>query len=266
MDKNLHIVQILRLVRKIFKTTPLLTAELNNKNSNGEKSIEMDVKIENQVIEYIKLNKLPYKIFAEENGDVEVCEQPRYYVTFDPLDGSTNYSIGQNLLPYGFLMCIYSGLKPKLSDIVAAGAYEVTTNSVWIYENGKTYAENKNLININKHINADMHTPVYIDLYKKKSYDFYSKIAQKVYIRNTGSTIGNLNLTLSKASKMLAGSVVKPEEIGTVYALIKGAGGLVVTEKGQDLGDLDFSTGRTYDVIAGNPDVVRLILSLLNKN
>ena len=52
---------------------------------------------------------------------------------------------------------------------------------------------------------------------------------------------------------MLGGSIIKPEEVGALYALIKGAGGKVMTEKGLDFGGLKFDSTRTYDVIAAIP-------------
>jgi len=265
MDNEHHIIEIMRLVQKFLHETPFSNQKINSINSNGEQSMAMDIKIENHVIEYIKSNKLPYKVFAEEKGDIELNNSPKYYVTFDPLDGSTNYSVGQGLLPYGFLISIYNNLNPKIGDVVSAGAFEYTTGNMWIYDQGKTYSlHNSKIVNINEIIYPDTHTPVYIDLYRRKSYDLYSKIVEKVFIRNTGSTIGNLNLTLSKASTMLGGSVIKPEEIGSIYALIKGAGGKVINENGEDLGEISFNPDRTYDVIAGNTNVVNFVLGLLN--
>lgn len=264
MDHKFHIIQIIHLVKDLLDQTPHANQKIESINSNGEHSIAMDLKIENAVVEYIKTNELPYKIFAEEGGDIEVCTNPQFYITFDPLDGSTNYSFGKNLLPYGFLISIYNNLNPKISDVITAGAFEYTTKQMWIFNQGKTYSIPSNTeVSLDDVIHPDLHTPVYIDLYRKKSYDFYGKIAEKVFIRNTGSTIGNLNLTLSKASTMLAGSIIKPEEIGSLYALIKGAGGKVTDESGEDLGNISFSSNRSYDVIAGNPGIVDFTLQQL---
>lgn len=266
INHSKYISEILNLVQNILTVSPVKNTVIDKLNSNNEKSIEMDIYIENLVIDYIKSKHLPYQVFAEEGGHTRVSNNPRYYVTFDPLDGSTNYSVGKNFLPYGFLIAVYGNLEPKISDVICAGALEITNSLSWIYSEGKTLKlKDQTPTDITQKVIPDMHTPVYLDLYKKVNYDFYALFAQQVFIRNSGSSIGNLALTLEGVSTALGGSKVKPEEIGTIYALIKGAGGKIINQQGQDFGNITFSADNTYDILAGNPYVIDFLKRIIIK-
>ena len=94
---------------------------------------------------------------------------------------------------------------------------------------------------------------------------FMPYLLNKFFIRNSGSSIGNLALTLEGVSTALGGSKVKPEEIGTIYALIKGAGGKIINQQGQDFGNITFSADNTYDILAGNPYVIDFLKRIIIK-
>jgi fructose-1,6-bisphosphatase/inositol monophosphatase family enzyme len=268
-DHKKHILKILELVNDLLSTSALKNKKVDMVNSNGEKPMEIDLQVEDLVVEYIKSHHLPYKIFAEEGGFIDFTEDAEFLVAFDPLDGSTNYSVGKNLLPYGFLIAVYNNLEPKMSDVICAGALEFTDKLSWLYNGGETFK----IINgkpvpmdkIDQKIVPDLHTPVYLDLYKKVSYDFYASFVQKIFIRNTGSTIGNLALTLEGASTALGGSTIKAEEIGALYSLIKGAGGEIIDEQGNDFGEIPFSGSKFFEVLGGNPSVIDLMKSIIKE-
>jgi len=258
-----HIRQMLLLGKKIVKTSPLLADEVGTVNVKGDKTIGMDVKIERGLIDYVKQNKLPFNIFSEEIGTVKFHPNPEYLIAFDPLDGSTNYKLGKNLLPYGLLVACYKGLTPKLSDVVAAGAIEHTTNLGWIYDGRVTKTLDGKLVKLDKKWEINKSTPVYLDLYYKKAYAAFSPLPEKVHVRWMGSNIASLIYTLSQVSAVLGAYQMRPEEIGTMVSLIKGAGGVAVDHKGRDLGRQDFSTETTYQILAGNKSVVDFMVSQL---
>lgn len=88
-------------------------------------------------------------------------------------------------------------------------------------------------------------------------------LAQKLFIRNQGSTIGNLSYVLSNVAAGLGGVSMRAEEIGAVIALVKGARGLVFNHNGVDLGEESFDPERTYQVLAGSPNIVEFALGHL---
>ncbi len=255
-----HINQMLQLAKEAFDSNPYLTEETGAVNVKGDKSIKMDVKIEQVFIDYIKKNNLPVNIFSEEIGTLKFHSNPKFLVAFDPLDGSTNYKVGKNLLTYGTLIAYYKGVKPKLENILASGALEATRNLAWIYD-GKTTKDlmgNKVLLKNDWKISKS--TPVYLDLYYKEGYEKYSALPQKIFIRNTGSTIGNLSYLLSNVAAGLGGICMRAEEIGAVYSLIKGAGGIALNSKGEDLGKEFFDAEKTYPILAGCKNIMEFCL------
>ncbi len=258
-----HILQMLRLGQSTLKDNPQLTEETGVTNAKGDKSIAMDVKIEELFIDYIKKHNLPVNIFSEEVGTVKFHPNPTHLIAFDPLDGSTNYKIGNGLFPYGILIACYKGIEPKLGDAIAAGAIEQTHNLGWLYKDDKTTDLEGNIVHLKSDWKPHRSTPVYLDLYYEEGYKAYSPLAQRLFIRNQGSTIGNLSYVLSNVAAGLGGVCMRAEEIGAVVALIKGVGGLAVNHQGVALAEQPFNPQKTYQIIAGSPTIVEFALNYL---
>lgn len=265
MDKSLleHVKKMLNIGRKIVVDGPLLTNEIGTTNAKGDHTIEMDKAVEDSLISYIKSNDIPANIFSEEIGEVNYHPDPKYLIAFDPLDGSTNYKIGKNIYPYGLLISIYDGIKPKLSDVIAAGAIEYTQDLSWTFFENQTFDKNNQPIKIKNDWVLDRHTPIFLDLYYKNGYELYRPLAEKLFIRNIGSTIGNLSYLLSNISAGLGGVCMRPEEIGAIYSLIKGVGGISVDHNGNDIGSKTFSPNDAYQILAGSKNVIEFALKQL---
>lgn len=254
-----HVKAMLLSARKIFSSSPLLVKETGITNVKGDHSIEMDVKIEKAFIDYLKEQKLPVEIFSEEIGVVSICKNSKYLVVFDPLDGSTNYKVGLGFLPFGVMIAVYKGLTPKIKDIVAAGAIEQTRNLGWIFDGEITTDLDGRKISLKEDWKINRSTPFYLDLYYKEGYKAYSLLPEKIFVRNTGSSIGNLSYVLSNAASGLGHVRMRPEEVGTVYSLIKGAGGIAIDHEGKDLGEKFFDTNVLYQILAGSEKVVEFV-------
>lgn len=259
-----HIEAMLSLAKKIISSNPTLSEEVGTVNVKGDKTIKMDAKMEEALIKYIRDKDIPADIFSEEIGTLKFKGKAEYIIAFDPLDGSTNYKIGKNIYPYGLLIAIYDNLTPKLKDVIASGAIEYSRDLTWIYENGKTYDVKGNIVQLKNDWALDRHTPIYLDLYYREGYISYVPLAEKLFIRNMGSTIGNLSYVLENIASGLGGVCMRPEEIGAIVSLIKGAGGIAVDHRGNDLGDVDFATDKTYQIVAGSRAVIEFAFSNLS--
>lgn len=244
---------------------PALIEETGDVNAKGDRSIGMDVRIEGLLIEYIKNNNLPVTVFSEEQGLIRVHSNPEFMVAFDPLDGSTNYKIGKGLLPFGLMIAFYEGINPKLKDVIAAGAIEYTRNLAWFFDGETTVNQDGEVVVLSSDWPIQQSTPVYLDLYYKEGYNLYQPLAQQIFVRNTGSTIGNLSYVLSNVAAGLGGVCMRAEEIGAVYALIKGARGLTVDHDGEDLGERDFNSDSTYPILAGSKNIVEFCISKMTE-
>jgi len=258
-----HVKEMMRLGEKIIKSNPILSEETGKINEGGDRTIKMDQQIEEALINYVKSKKIPANIYSEEIGTVELHPNPKYLIVFDPLDGSTNYAIGKNLLPYGLLISVFNGISPKLGDVIAAGASEYTTNSKFIFNGRKTTTFDGKQISLNKNWKISSSTPIYLDLYYEKGYKTFVPIAQQLHIKWTGSNIGSLNYVMHQMAGLMGAVCMRPEEIGTMVGLITGAGGVAVDHKGNNLKNEKFSVNKTYQILAGNKKVVRSTLKLI---
>lgn len=257
---------MLLLGKKTLTQSPRLVEETGAVNVKGDRTIGMDVRIETTLVDYIKTHDIPADIFSEEIGTVSFHHAPQYTIAFDPLDGSTNYKIGKNIYPYGLLIAVYEGLEPTFRDIVASGAIEYTQNLGWLYRNGKTETLDGKQVVLKNDWNLDHHTPVYLDLYMKGGYDIYRPLADSLFIRNAGSTIGNLSYVLNGMAAAIGGVTFRPEEVGAVISLICGAGGVAVSHSGKNLLDEKYLTKSTYQLIAGSTYINDFIIEKLKSN
>ncbi|HBD02005.1 MAG: Inositol monophosphatase [Microgenomates group bacterium GW2011_GWC1_46_16] len=259
-----HLKRMFEIAQEAIKG-PALVEETGEVNVKGDRSIGMDVRIEELLIGYIKRNNLPVTIFSEEQGLINFHSNPEFMVAFDPLDGSTNYKIGKGLLPFGLLVAFYEGVNPKLKNVIASGAIEYTRDLAWFFDGERTMDQNGKAVILNSNWPIQQSTPVYLDLYYKDGYNFYAPLAQQIFVRNTGSTIGNLSYVLSNVAAGMGGVCMRAEEIGAVYSLIKGAKGLVLDHEGKDLGEVDFNPDTTYPILAGSKNIVEFCLSKITE-
>jgi len=258
-----HVKKLLDLGKNLLTKNPHLVSETGKINTKGDKTIAMDALIEQEFIKYLRSTKLPVLIYSEEIGIISIHPKPKYLVCFDPLDGSTNYRIGNNLLPYGILIAIYDGIKPKLNQVIAAGMVEMSNQLEFRYFEGKTIDKKGNSVIIKQDWPITDSTPLYLDLHKKDYYQIYAPIVQKLFIRNTGSTIGNLTYVLSNVACGMGHPRIKSEEIGAVYALIKGAGGVVVDHKGKDLGSVVLDLDVSYQLLGGVKNCIEFVVETI---
>jgi fructose-1,6-bisphosphatase/inositol monophosphatase family enzyme len=263
MNWTEHIHKILLLVQNIIQSNPSLFKPTGKINTKGDRTIEMDEKIESDVINYLKNNDLPVSVYSEEIGFIQIHKKPSYLLVFDPLDGSSNYKFGKGLLPFGFLISCYKGSHPALSDIVASGALEHTTNSSWIYDGKQTFDKNGDKISLSTSWDINRSTPVYFDLYYKDVYNSLLSLPEKVHVRWNGSTISSLLYTLSGASSLMGTKRMTPEEIGAVYSLLKGAGAKITDFSGIEVDKTPFNIQNHYQIIAGDSKVLDYVVKLL---
>jgi fructose-1,6-bisphosphatase/inositol monophosphatase family enzyme len=232
-------------------------------NTKGQFSAEIDVILESKILEYVREHQLPLKMYSEEIGVVTYHPNPKGLLCFDPLDGTTNFRIGKNMLPYGLLMAFYDSPSPVIADVTCALAFEATSESLWTYDGHVTNDTHNQPVTLIKNWELEKSTPVYFDLHASQGYEEYSRLSKQVYIRNTGSTIGNLNYLLSNVAAAVTLKGQKSEEVGALYGLVKGAGGIVVDDQNHEIGSRTIRFDQRYPVLAGHPDFISHLWELV---
>lgn len=257
-----HTAEMLNIGRQTVRKNPFLIKEIGTTNTKGDRTIEMDTTLEAAFLDYIEKNNLPVWVYSEEIGLIKARSNPEFFVAFDPLDGTRNYISGRGLLPFGSLVAFYQGTKPQLKDVVAAGAIEYTTDRLFLFGDGKTTDETGNEILLRTDWESDRNTPVYLETYAA-GYDYYRPIGRKLFVKNQGALVSSLMYVLNNCAAAMGGIAVKSEEIGAIYALINGAGGLTIDSKGNGIQNLVLDHNRKYDVLAGSKSTVELMKDCL---
>ncbi len=257
-----HIRAMMLIGQKIiFSASSSSKQETGAVNAKSDHSLVMDVTIETAFIDYIHKENLPFRIYSEEAGDVkDVHPNPEFVFSTDPLDGSANYKFGKGRLPYGSLLSIYKGLTPTLNDVVAAGVIEYTMGDFFIFDGEKTVDGDSKQVILDHSWKVHKTTPVYLDLFYKEGVGVYESFAEEVFIRGSGSVVGNLVYTLLNISAVMGGISVRAEEIGAVYALIKGAGGVTLDHFGIPIDEKLFNQSGCYPLVAGNEKIARFMI------
>lgn len=249
---------------ELVRQHPNKTQQLEQINTKDQHSIEIDVLLETAFIEVIKSANIKANIYSEEIGLITIHDNPDFLIAFDPLDGSTNYKLGKNTLPFGSLFAIFSMPAPTFSTVVASGAVEYTSGDYWVYDGKITKNQQGKTIEI-VDFEISPSTPIYIDLHFRQKFELYTEVSKQLFIRNEGATIGNLRHVLNGVSGALVMSSMKPEEVGAVVSLIKGSQGGVVSDfSGQEVGVQSFETNRGYEIIAGSPTVAVTVSQYIN--
>ena len=143
---------------------------------------------------------------------------------------------------------------------------EYTTGDFFIFDGKKTVDHNGKKVTLSTNWEVHKTTPVYLDTFYKTGMEAYTKFAQEVFIRGSGSVVGNLTYTLSNISAAMGGVSVRAEEIGAVYSLIKGAGGIIVDHEGAPLGRKLFDPKGEYQLLAGDKTIVEFLVSHTKKS
>lgn len=251
-----HTRQLIRIGQGTVRTTPHSPQETGTVDPKGVRTIRMDKILERVFLDYIELAKIPVVVYSEDGGIIaNPHPNPQYSADIDPLDGSLNYQLGEGLWPFGSFFTFFKGLKPRLRDVVVAGAIEYTRNLGFLYSEGQTTNLQDERILLKKDWEIGPHTPVCFETFRD-GYEAYRPLGGKLFTRSQGAFVGHLSYLLTNAAAAIGGIGAKSEEIGAIYALVKGADGIVVDHRGKDIGDQRLDHEGQYQVLAGSRNVV----------
>lgn len=204
--------------------------------------------------------------------------EAEYWLTADPLDGSLNYKLrGHSLgLPMTTCMALLKrqGNKTFFSDVLFGGVMDFRApNDFWwaeLLENGeyKSYfnAKPARTMDVSK---LDIGSQIlFADMYYPSNREQICKafVGERGSIRNSGSSAYEMAMVASGHAIAFLCDRQKQHELGAAYALIKGAGGVLVDWHGKDLGEREyFFNAQTPVVLAANQAIAEQILERLHR-
>lgn len=230
------------------------------KNQFGDTTMKGDYEAEEAVINVLKEYKLPATICSEEHGQVKMANDPKFLGVLDGIDGSHWYKTEWGKGRYATMLGIYEGLNPRYKDYLFGGIMEHATRRLFYGVKGKRAwvlnleSGEKESLHVSDSKELTKTTNIHIDEYWDiNNKVFTSKLRGYNVMEYKGcssfhyadTAMGTSDLTLECTRK---GSL----EIATAYPLITEAGGVMVSIKGEPLGDkfyLEFGVDKHIPVI-----------------
>ncbi|TFH06643.1 MAG: hypothetical protein E4H14_10375 [Candidatus Thorarchaeota archaeon] len=163
-----------------------------NVNPYGDKTLLLDIKAEDEIIDVLLNSGIAFDILSEEKGLLKTARKPEYLALVDPIDGSANLkrgiplvSIGVTIVPYGESM---SSDDAEISIIDS-----VFTNETYVAIKGKGVTRNGSRVQVAKPIELEN---AIISYDTKKTFD-------SSFVESSVRTIKSVHDTRRTASNLL---------------------------------------------------------------
>jgi fructose-1,6-bisphosphatase/inositol monophosphatase family enzyme len=236
-------------------------------NQSGEMSLLVDIRCEEAVIGVLREAGLPVRIVSEEHGTFDLCDNPRFMVVLDGLDGSGVYKKrgGQR---YGTMCAIFAGIDPHYGDYIAGGIMEHPTDKLYLYARGEGATVRDLATGV---IFPPLHTRrekklwedvfIYVDEYFAINRETFSDKLKGYWTIYLGSSAAAFSYLACGVAGAVGECTRRPRkdnlELMVAYGLIREAGGVMWTLEGNDIGGQRFSTfgkeGHIPILAAANP-------------
>jgi myo-inositol-1(or 4)-monophosphatase len=190
----------------------------------------------------------------------------------DPLDGSLNFALRGNTLGLPYSACVTvleTASSATFGNVIAAGVIDLRSGDLWLT---RRIAPDRYVTTINDRpartmqvSGLDLGSQIVIgEFYYPGNRERLARAfaGQKGWLRNPGSAAYEMALVSSGQACAFICETQKQHELGAAYALVRGAGGVVVDFNGNDLGSTPyvFNT-QTPAILAANACIAEEILT-----
>ncbi|MFH1432466.1 MAG: inositol monophosphatase family protein [archaeon] len=260
MKENLKII-LLDALKASHKTATTLTKDAGTyltKGYSGDISTRADINIEQAVIDSLNASGISAKIISEESGTITIntTTDPRYLITIDPLDGSSNFSHGESMMPYSTTIAILStAVCPRFRDIICAGTIEHTKNNTWLAKKGEGTTLNNTRCSPSKKKEIDNRGKYIVDFFYETNWTTFRKLLsgkEKININDYGSAALHYAMLASGHIDAMLNATQKAHELGPGYLIVKESGATITDPDGNPLDDQIYDSNKKYPVIAAS--------------
>jgi myo-inositol-1(or 4)-monophosphatase len=235
------------------------------KGAGGDPMKPVDLAAEKAIIEVLQQSGASFTLISEESGVKEFGENAaQYYVTVDPIDGTTNLVHG---LPF-YASSIAISTKPTLSTVFAALVTDLVHGTTYTALEGKGAYRNSKKITSSK-LDSLETALVGLDLntYKiKEIAPQLTPLIQKTkHIRHFGANALELCYVADGTTDAFIDirGRLRTTDMAAAFLIIKEAGGTITTPLGDALeAKLDPEQTVTF-IASGNTQIHKTILSLV---
>jgi myo-inositol-1(or 4)-monophosphatase len=233
--------------------------------AGGDPMKLVDLAAEKAIVEVILQNVFSFTLVSEESGIKEFGTTPKeYYVTVDPVDGTTNLVRG---LPF-YCSSIAVSRKPTLSAVFAASVIDLFHDVSYTAFEGKGAFRDGDKITPSPLTSLD-EAVIGLDLNTYKVKEVAPKISDLIqatkHIRHFGANALELCYVadgLTDAFVDIRGKL-RTTDVAAGFFIIKEAGGIVTSPEGNPI-DVKLDPRQTLKFVAsGNREIHEKILKLI---
>jgi myo-inositol-1(or 4)-monophosphatase len=235
------------------------------KGAGGDQMKPVDLAAEKAIVEILQQRGISFTLISEESGVNKFGKTPKqYYVTVDPIDGTTNLVHG---LPF-YATSIAVSSKPILSAVFAALVTDLVHDITY------TALEGKGAYRDGKKISPSAHgslqdAVIGLDMNSNKIKHIAPKLTDLIqkttHIRHFGANALELCYVADGTTEAFVDirGKLRTTDLAAAYLILKEAGGAVTTPGGEAL-EAGLDPKQTVKFIAsGNVQIHETILSLV---
>ncbi len=235
------------------------------KGAGGDSMKPVDLAAEKAIIEVLQQSDISFTLISEESGVKEFGETPKqYYVTVDPIDGTTNLVHG---LPF-YCSSIAVSTAPALSAVFAALVADLPHDTTYTALKSKGAYRNSEKIASSTRASLD-DAMIGLDLNSNKVKEIAPQLTN--LIQKTGHTrhFGANALELCYVADGTTDAFVdirgklRTTDLAAAFLIVHEAGGTITAPTGENL-DAKLDPKQTVKFVAsGNPQIQKTILNLV---
>jgi myo-inositol-1(or 4)-monophosphatase len=235
------------------------------KGAGGDPMKPVDLAAEKAIIEVLQQSGASFTLISEESGVKEFGENPaQYYVTVDPIDGTTNLVHG---LPF-YASSIAISTQPTLSTVFAALVTDLVHDTTYTAIEGKgAYRDSEEIASSTLDSLETALVGLDLNTYKVKEIapQLTDLIQKTKHIRHFGANALELCYVADGTTDAFIDirGRLRTTDMAAAFLIIKEAGGIITTPLGDDL-DAKLGPEQTVTFIAsGNTRIHKTLLSLV---
>jgi myo-inositol-1(or 4)-monophosphatase len=238
------------------------------RGAGGDLIKPVDLAAENAIVETLKAHDLSFTLVSEEAGIKEIGKKPKaYYVTADPIDGTTNLSRG---LPF-YATSIAISNKPELADVKAGMVVDLHNDVTYTAFLGKGAYRNGERIETSKIKSLD-EAVVGVDFnaYKiKVDVSTFAALIENIkHTRHFGANAPEVCFVAAGLTDAFIDlrRKIRTTDVAASFLIVKEAGGIVTDQHNRPI-NINLDPKQTLSFIAsGNTALHKKILSLVKQS
>jgi myo-inositol-1(or 4)-monophosphatase len=233
--------------------------------AGGDIMKPMDLAAETAIVDVLKRKEVSFTLISEESGVKKFGVAPEeYFVTIDPIDGSTNFMHG---LPFyccsiaisnkSMLGNVYAGM---VSDLVHGATY-IALKDKGAFCNGEKIKPTTNTVLNDSVIGLDLNTYKVKEIVPKLT----PLIAQTKHIRHFGANALELCFVADGSTDAFVDirGKLRTTDVAAAFLILKESGAIVTTADNQPI-NMELDPKKTLSFVAsGNKQIHEKILNLV---